>query len=1298
MNLKIKIALPLLALAGIFLQTGHAFADETSIPFSGTAYGQQIGLLHMDYATAKRPSADAKYDSSSYYVGATKQFYIPSYVGNAKNPDFTGPGNDQVVARISTVKSDCTVSGCLLKGFIWSDSVGWIVLDGKLINDAVNAATGFDPKYDDQADPLHPDPYPSLWYPRIKKSGTMTGLAWNKHTGWIILSSDLNFGTSRAPNQQGKADFGAWMTFDPSKPPLFLGEDQIGRPLHGYIWSEYLGWIKLGIESEDSFAFDFKTYTRWTPDDTPPYLTASLKPWFSVGVNTGYDPAGTNKTPTTIVWRHFAIDPQSGVNKLGSNFNISPIPGETDAKCLTPKNDAIVVTSSTDDTYAVDLTIPTIGNLQNTDIGYCKFRLTARILNGGSNLPTYIGTTFYPNPMPTKPEDIADIQDHTTDEIIVYVRAGNPDVHHSTVTASDSTTSKPKVLADGKQSFTYTVNLNDVAGNPIRDIHCGAPYNGDKLDTSMTPDPFDPTHQVPRYSPQFQYADCPNREVTLNAALTNQLLYDLTQPKPILKDASNNILPYSTPVKYSEVNAATTGIFLTDQDTLPEVGWYLKSNGYAFEFVSYAPSKTYSMDQKKWKDDLVFRVDQFEYKIANAALSATSKRLTLSTDDPPVAVMNDDPDTAVPLYTIDKTPGHTAMPSNSLSPAPYIDLIGKNVAGAKEKPGLITQQDPTGFLKLDYVNFDPAVKVDNPKLVSGTLQGTLSLGLPADLSFDVSNKSTKAIAVGANDGGLSVDHILAYGSSSNNPSVALMESHRITDVPDLDSQLAWSDPIQGVTRYEMVGGGGCVKSSQTGCSSICYETCTPENSPFRSFYQTLGHIGKDFCYYFPCTAPNTLTQKSDGTYDGTYAINGIFSIPQEFAPDSHGIYPDGKIDRTDVEDLKLNGAPDLNTPVTINRKINFTPAKFVPVSINDIQMSLFEDIAYRYGDQPFFSVFTSQLNATPYNVMDIGLQAKGTVAGEQIVTGRQYDTVGTESTKHLQEQIRRNVAQLTSGLTPCTIGGTLTLNAFPTPPSPCVTANTVNGTMIAYYQGDPKNTLVLDTGTPDGVIDAPEMPYTLIIKGGANLFIRSNLRYLDGKPKSSLGFILIAENIGNGAANVYISPDPTNLVGSLYAEGSLISHNNAGEDYYGGGKGDVKDLKNQLYWQGSLASRNTIAGAGIKKVPEGIKCLDQDTEQECAQRYDLDYIRRFTAVIDTANTTSGSMISNDGKFSGGGSCPAGKCSMGTLPTVVKLNGNQVNKGSSELSTFYIEPSSRTSNNPPPGFSTIGGQESTQTIR
>ena len=519
-----------------------------------------------------------------------------------------------------------------------------------------------------------------------------------------------------------------------------------------------------------------------------------------------------------------------------------------------------------------------------------------------------------------------------------------------------------------------------------------------------------------------------------------------------------------------------------------------------------------------------------------------------------------------------------------------------------------------------------------------------------------------------------------------------MESHRINDVladgSSTDSELAWSDPIQGVTRYEMVGGSGCVKSSQAGCSSICYEACTPENSPFRSFYQTLGHIGKDFCYYFPCAEPNSLIQQSDGTYDGTYAINGIFSIPQEFTPDSHGKYPDGKIDRTDLADLKLNGTPDPNTPVTVNRKINFTSAKFVPVTINDIQMNLFDDIAYRYGDQPFFSIFTSQLNATPYNVLDIGLEAKGTVIGEQIVTGRKFDTIGTASTKNLQEQIRRNVAQLTSGLTPCPISGTVTLNAFPTTGA-CVTGNTVNNTMIAYYQGSPNNTLVLDTGTPGGVIDAPDLPYTLIVKGGASLFIRSNLRYVNGNPKSSLGFILIAESIGNGA---------TNLVGSLYAEGSLISRNNAGEDYYGGGKGDVKDLKNQLYWQGSLASRNTIAGAGIKKIPEGIQCLAGDTDMECAQRYDLDYIRRFTAMIDTTNPTSGSIISNEGQFSGGGSCPAGKCNLGTLPTVVKLNGNQINKGTSELSTFYIEPTSRTSNNPPPGFSTIGGQESSQTIR
>ena len=130
---------------------------------------------------------------------------------------------------------------------------------------------------------------------------------------------------------------------------------------------------------------------------------------------------------------------------------------------------------------------------------------------------------------------------------------------------------------------------------------------------------------------------------------------------------------------------------------------------------------------------------------------------------------------------------------------------------------------------------------------------------------------------------------------------------------------------------------------------------------------------------------------------------------------------------------------------------------------------------------------------------------------------------------------------------------------------------------------------------------------------------------------------------------------------------------------------------------GSIASRNTIAGAGQEKVPEGIGCLPGDTRLNCAQRYDLDYLRRFTAVID--DIAGKSYIINSGKFSGGGKCPGGNCSYdGLLPTIVTLIVDQIDETNSELAPFFIEQDPRTFNNPPPGFTVLVGLESIQEIR
>ncbi len=181
--------------------TGISFAAENQVEITGTAFGVNTHLLHFDFTTATRPTGtadDNRFDDPSFYAGVTKQFYIP-----ITDPDFSGPGNSDFVASISTFTDDCDeISGCLLKGYIWSDVVGWIVLDGSgTINPAIT----------DPNDGGAGDVYTPGMYPRIKSSGAVTGFAWNEKIGWIGFSSDLANGTLQPAAAQTKDIWGVWL-------------------------------------------------------------------------------------------------------------------------------------------------------------------------------------------------------------------------------------------------------------------------------------------------------------------------------------------------------------------------------------------------------------------------------------------------------------------------------------------------------------------------------------------------------------------------------------------------------------------------------------------------------------------------------------------------------------------------------------------------------------------------------------------------------------------------------------------------------------------------------------------------------------------------------------------------------------------------------------------------------------------------------------------------------------------------------------------------------------------------------
>jgi len=1247
-----------------FTSVGYAADDQVEI--TGTAYGKLINLLHFDYKTADRPTGtadDSRFDAPSFYVGPTKQFYIP-----INDSDFSA-GDPNIIASISTLPDDCDDDGCKLNGFLWSDVIGWIVLDGTIINEAIT-----DPNDGGVGDIYTPD-----MYPRIKETGTVTGFAWNEVTGWFKLAANDNLGTITLPENQNNADWGVWLDIeadevidDNGTPAVSEDDIRMGRPFHGYAWSETMGWIKFFKEATDTFDLDFGVYTTWIPDDTPPKILSPSTVWFATGVNTGYIPTETD--PGTIIWDHFMEDMESGLKSTleGSEVSVTAIaePGNNICAAHAPSAGNVAISTSSNTEYKVaDLTIPSIGNLQDVPKGFCKYRLTAKVLNG-VNLPTYIGDTFLPicdtySDAATCSTDTdcswtGGVCDYASppnqrDEIIIYVRAGHFDDTESSISLTGGDV---QAIADGTDFVRYEVALRDLVGNPIIPIDCS------------TPDDIT--------NPQYQYAGCPGRDVTMTGNFTNELLFDLTQSPPLT--------PYLTPARYSDGGVASNGIGLLNTDASFEI---FKPDGlftYQMEIASYAPSRTYTQaSDYQVPLDLDFRINSFEYLIDNDELPA------IHLIEVPADSGTFIPDSAS-ITTACSEPGPPDC-TNSFNSG--YDL-GNMPACASP-----SECNTYGFA-VNPLDFSPPLITSNPEVTSdsGEVLSVLSLGVPANVSFAVNNISTNDIAV--TDGGLSIDHVFQYRSATWDTALAMMETQRIlplsaSEVEGPPEYLAWSSPFEPCsycTRYEWFDG------AHSAASALGDQDA--EDSVFHSFYQQFHPAAK---FLFDFDVPTDITG------DGYYNIIGRESIPSSHTY-TGPLPPDpaedrnnpanwdqnGLIDRSDSATLGLaSGSPAI--PASVNKEIKFTPEQFSGgIDIKDIELRLIQEIGYRFKNQPVFSVYAQSPLVSGLKVRDSGLEALGSVIGEELVTGRKFDVISRTENLDLQKVIRYNAVQMRSSIAAPCPADEVTFTFEET--GDCIFHDTVNNTKFAYYYGAPGDLLTIGDGTD---LAAPPIPYTLIVEGGADVLIKSNLYYASTDTRASIGIIVIAENIGQGA-DVYISPAITNIVGTLYAEGSVLS-GAPGIVYYGGGGGNIQDLNNQLYWRGSLASRNTIGGTGQDpvRIPDGTTCEPGDTDLSCAQRYDFDYIRRFTPVVDAGTST----IVGGGLFSGGGCCGTGcdpdraegTCQLGPLlPTTVVLDGNQIDEAESELAVFFVAPDPRTLSYPPPGFTVPKSFEFIQEIR
>ncbi len=120
-----------------------------------------------------------------------------------------------------------------------------------------------------------------------------------------------------------------------------------------------------------------------------------------------------------------------------------------------------------------------------------------------------------------------------------------------------------------------------------------------------------------------------------------------------------------------------------------------------------------------------------------------------------------------------------------------------------------------------------------------------------------------------------------------------------------------------------------------------------------------------------------------------------------------------------------------------------------------------------------------------------------------------------------------------------------------------------------------------------------------------NLYIKNNLEY--ASDNDILWIVVLKDEDGNGW-NLYVDPRVTDIDATIYVDKSVISYASGAEL---DGNTQASTLANQLYIYGSLFSENTIWGSRAASVI----CPYYVPESTCgsisAQKYDLNYLRRY---------------------------------------------------------------------------------------
>lgn len=244
-----------------------------------------------------------------------------------------------------------------------------------------------------------------------------------------------------------------------------------------------------------------------------------------------------------------------------------------------------------------------------------------------------------------------------------------------------------------------------------------------------------------------------------------------------------------------------------------------------------------------------------------------------------------------------------------------------------------------------------------------------------------------------------------------------------------------------------------------------------------------------------------------------------------------------------------------------------------------------------YGDGPWiwsckYSWLTSVCMADKEdsNIVIIG-QARSSSLGSADLDENSEREFGSIQLNEYSQIINYNIAGLTKDLLG-QAGGNVTIGADGKP-----TSNNFDQPNAQVYYIKNGN-LIFGSETNFNF----SAPTTYIVDGG-DVIIKNNLKYANN---GSVGFIVLQKSNWSGLSNddrggnIYVAPNVTDIVGSLYMQGSLISAQDQNGDgqiqdaeiFYGQGAdfSDVKQiLNNQLYHQGIVISRNTVYGSRIKE-------------------------------------------------------------------------------------------------------------------